>query len=47
LGVAPVVGIESMPVFKHVLRLGDAGADSVRRWLIAALVAAAGRPAAC
>jgi hypothetical protein len=36
-----------MPVSRHFLRLGDDEADSARRWMIAAQVAAAGRPAAC
>jgi AcrR family transcriptional regulator len=43
--LALVIGTESMLVFKDVLRLGEAEADSVRRWMIAALVEAARRPA--
>ena len=39
--LALVIGTESMVVFKDVLRIGDEEADAVRRWMIAALVAAA------
>jgi AcrR family transcriptional regulator len=42
--LALVVGTESRLVFKDVLRLEDADADAVRRWIIAALVDAARRP---
>lgn len=41
--LALVIGTESMLVFKDVLRLADRDADSVRRWMIDALVAAARR----
>jgi AcrR family transcriptional regulator len=39
--LALIVGTESMVVFKDVLRLDDAEADEVRRWMISALVEAA------
>jgi AcrR family transcriptional regulator len=41
--MALVIGTEAMLVFKDVLRLDDAEALRVRRWTIAALVAAARR----
>ena len=44
--LALVIGTESLLVFKDVLRLGEEEADAVRRWMIAALVAAAERPVA-
>ena len=40
-----VIGTESRLVFTDVLRLGDDEADSIRRWMIAALVGAARRSA--
>lgn len=39
--LALVIGTESMLAFKDVLRLADAEADAVRRWMIRALVEAA------
>jgi AcrR family transcriptional regulator len=39
--LALVIGTESMLAFKDVLRLADDEADSVRRWMIRALVEAA------
>ncbi len=39
--LALVIGTESMLAFKDVLRLADEEADSVRRWMIRALVEAA------
>lgn len=39
--LALVIGTESMVAFKDVLRLDDAAADDLRRWMIAALVEAA------
>jgi AcrR family transcriptional regulator len=39
--LALVIGTESMVVFKDVLRIGDEEADTVRRWMISALVEAA------
>jgi AcrR family transcriptional regulator len=39
--LALVIGTESMIVFKDVLRVGDAEADAIRRWMIRTLVRAA------
>lgn len=41
--LAMVIGAESFVALKDVLRLGDAEARAVKRWAIAAIVAAAGR----
>lgn len=41
--LALVIGTEAMLAFKDVLGLADDDADSVRRWMIRALVEAAGR----
>lgn len=41
--LALIIGTESMLAFKDVLRLPDDEADSVRRWMIRALVEAARR----
>ena len=41
--LALVVGTEAMLVCKDVLRIDDAEADAVRRWMIEVLVEAAGR----
>jgi AcrR family transcriptional regulator len=39
--LALVIGTEAMLVFKDVLRIGDAEADGVRRWMIRTLARAA------
>jgi AcrR family transcriptional regulator len=44
--LALVIGTEAMVVFKDVLRLDDADARKVKRWVIRALVGAARKPGA-